>query len=132
MTFEECMAKIRQTGRSPIVGDLSSTELINICRYLELKPTPNADGNVNKPERFAAFLEYYMSVSPTMDGEVLEAMYPYSYMIKHTHSLNITNHSHIHFTTVYIRLPPVSMSQKRIMLIPIQLRLSPHTHTRTH
>ena len=56
--YKSVMSKLK--GRTPIIGDISSSDLVCLCRYLSLKPIPTG-GKVNKPERFAAFLENYAS-----------------------------------------------------------------------
>ena len=57
--YDSVVSKLN--GRAPVIGDISSSQLICLCRYLGLKPTPNAGGKVNKTERFAAFRTHYVT-----------------------------------------------------------------------
>ena len=61
VTYETVVIRIRQSDNELSIGDLTSDELLKICRYLQLKPTPNAAGKTNKAERFNAFKIYFDS-----------------------------------------------------------------------
>lgn len=76
-TFDTCISRTRSNNRSPLVGDLSSDNLVRICRHLGLHPKPNASGRINKPERFTAFKDYYRNLFPdtTRPTDQPEVMY---------------------------------------------------------
>ena len=70
MTYEKSMAKAQQSEHL-LCGDFTADDLTRICRYLGLKPTPNATGRVNKAEKFQSFHGYYVNfVNGSEESEV--------------------------------------------------------------
>ena len=76
------MKKLRETGRQPLLDDLTADQLTRLCRYLSLKPIPKSSGRVNKPDKFVSVQLYCASAVTSINGEELEV---HIHMYPHTH-----------------------------------------------